>query len=383
MTTSSFFTLRMTTIRRQPNPTLKDSHFVRGLCRVVDLPTDIPISPLVASEFRWLDYAGQRDVKRALLNEEGTDNTFHLKYPPIEIVAGSADKSKTDDNLLNVRLDYPYQGIIDGGATYDLIQAIRAELVDRATMALADRPLQPYIPVEIITGLPDDADLIEEIIAARSTTLHIHPLDSLSRTAPWLLETLAPYQSVIATASSQDAPYDMRDVVYWLRLLLPSHVLPVQEGLHTLTKQGAVQQFLAAPEFFQRATSLIPGLLQLHDWLMLTPDLLGLGYRDGIPFVDGPTTKPFVLPFISRQSHYALSHHALMPALVALGAFVGEREGEYSWTLPPEQIAKIWQTRLAQEVVNFSRVTWKESNRLNLYSHWQLLLAYFRIAAHT
>jgi len=65
------------------------------MCAVTDLPADLPRDPNPRAQN--IDRGIWREIKKHLLNEEGTANTFHLKNKGITIIAERVEKRSDDE----------------------------------------------------------------------------------------------------------------------------------------------------------------------------------------------------------------------------------------------------------------------------------------------
>src|SRR3954467_84204 len=109
------FTLPVRFARRLPDPVFPNCERHIIMCAVTDLPLDLPRDPNPRAQN--IDRGIWREIKKHLLNEEGTANTFHLKNKGITIIAERVEKRSDDEYELVIG---PGQGIVDGAHTYDL-----------------------------------------------------------------------------------------------------------------------------------------------------------------------------------------------------------------------------------------------------------------------
>ena len=110
------FTFPVRFVRRIPDPVFPQCERHILMCAIGDLPNGIPTDPNPRKP--RIDRLIWREIKKHLLNEEGTPNTFHLKNKGITLIAQRV--IKIDDEKVELAFE-DGQGIVDGGHTYELL----------------------------------------------------------------------------------------------------------------------------------------------------------------------------------------------------------------------------------------------------------------------
>ena len=111
------FTIPARFIRRVPDPVFPHCERHVLIAAMKDLPPGLPTDPNPRKP--RVDRLIWREIKKHLLNEEGTPNTFHLKNKGITLIADRVNKIDEE----NVELVFDDgQGIVDGGHTYNSVR---------------------------------------------------------------------------------------------------------------------------------------------------------------------------------------------------------------------------------------------------------------------
>ncbi|HET6878821.1 MAG TPA: AIPR family protein [Pirellulales bacterium] len=395
--------------RRLPDPVLgKKSKAERHiwLCRVQDIPDGLPLegSNVRAQNINRRIY---RDVGKHLRNEEGTNNTFHLKNKGITILAHRV--VEIEKTVYEVVFKEPTQGIVDGGHTYKIIRENQAIAAAKA----AERMLDPddefsqFVKIEILTGL--DTALANEIARGLNTAVQVQEM-SLANHAnkfDWIKEELKdqPYRDKIAFREHDDGVTDIVDILRILELFNitlypnkgPSHPIRAYTG-----KENVLNSYISNQKPLMRLRPILKDVLVLHDTVSNeAPKLWNEGPKKGkagsLAFVEGPRkgkpfeegipskSRPFEFPFIGQFGDKRLFRGALFPMLGAFRWMVVEDEsGNVRWRTSFSEVLTLWRA-LAVKLMEATKETSDELGRKadavgKSANHWKNL--YNEVAFH-
>ena len=210
------FTIPARFVRRIPDPVFAHCERHVLVVAIQDLPSGLPTDPNPRKP--KVDRSIWRDIRKHLLNEDGTANTFHLKNKGITLIADRINKID-DDNVELVFADG--QGIVDGGHTYQLCEENRTEIEQLNAARNGEGDLiTPFLKLEILTGFP--SELWPEIAGGLNTAIQVQEMSlmELENQFAWIKDELsdAPYADQIAYREGETAPYDARDIAVLLDL---------------------------------------------------------------------------------------------------------------------------------------------------------------------
>lgn len=316
------FTLPVRFARRFPDPVIPRCERHVFFCAVEDVPAGLPKDPNPRAQ--KIDKGIWREIKKHLLNEEGTPNTFHLKNKGITLIAANVERRADDEYELVFELG---QGIVDGAHTYELITQALPE-ISEMNKGLGDEaaPMSQFVKLEVLTGV--SPDLGPEIAGGLNTAVQVQEMSlaDLRKEFTWIKEELAAqqYQDQIAFRENENAPYDARDIVVILDLF---NILdfPNDGAEHPIraytSKAQVLANYLKHRTNYERLRPLLKDILLLHD-------IIGMEARDKhnetggkggkLVFVETHNRSPYSFPFIGKQGKYRLVGGALFPIL---GAF--------------------------------------------------------------
>lgn len=102
------------------------------------------------------------------MNEEGTDNSFHLENKGITMLANQVSKVDGSDDQLEVFFEPDVHGIVDGGHTYDLITSAADDIRE---LQDGGSSLDPFVKFEILTGY--QPDIHAEVAGGLTTAIQV------------------------------------------------------------------------------------------------------------------------------------------------------------------------------------------------------------------
>jgi hypothetical protein len=367
------FAFKAHTPRRLPDPVLLGCTRHVFLCAVQDMPQGLPkgANPRTQDD---IDRGIYRDVKRSLLNEDCTPNTFHLKNKGITIIAEEVAK-RDDDETLIVSFSSVDQGIVDGAHTYELI--VRNQDAVSEVNTNSETPIRQFVKVEVLTGLSDG--LVVEIAGGLNTAVQVQrmSLAELGDKFDWIKEELkgSGYESYIAFRQNEPKEYDVRDIIRLLDLFnvyefpndgatYPTRAYTSKETVlkHYLDEKG---QFA---EHYKRLRPILKDVLVLYDTVSAEARTLhnkAGGRGGGLKFVEtSPKDKPFKFHFINEEREHRLVGGALLPMLGAFRAAVlrDPTDGTVTWNGGFERVLTLWR-EMGKELMQTTQETSEELGR--------------------
>ncbi len=314
------FTVPARFVRRIPDPVFPQWERHILLCAIGDLPDGLPMDPNPRKP--RVDLSIWREIKKHLLNEEGTPNTFHLKNKGITLIANRVNK--VDDE--NVELVFESgQGIVDGGHSYDLILKNRDEIEDRNSTNGDVPKISQFIKLEVLTGITPD--LWPEIAGGLNTAVQVQEMSlmELADKFAWIKDELKgePYLSQIAFQEGVTAPYDARDVVALLDLFNVSDFPNdgAEQPVRAYTSKAQVlENYSQKQSDYQKLRPILRDILILRDTIAFEArdKHTAAGGRGGkLAFVDARKRGVFEFVFTGEVSKFELMGGALFPMLAA------------------------------------------------------------------
>jgi hypothetical protein len=341
------------------------------MCAVDDVPEGLPKDPNPRAQ--RIDRGIWRDIRKHLLNEEGTENTFHLKNKGITLIAASVERQADDEYRLSFREG---EGIVDGAHTYELITSTRPELRELNDALDSDgTPITQFVKLEVLTGVAPD--LGPEIAGGLNTAVQVQKMSlaDLEQKFGWIKDELKdqPYAKEIAYRENEKARYDARDIVVLLELFNVVD-FPTDGTEHPLraysSKAQVLTNYLKNTNHYERLRPLLKDILELHD-------LIGLQARNKhnepggkkagkLVYVEGGSKKrsPFDFVFIGKQAKYRLVGGALFPMLAAFRWMVEEdpNTGVLQWRGGFRNVKALW-NEVGAELMRATQSTSDELGR--------------------
>jgi hypothetical protein len=363
------FVLPVRFARRLPDPVFPNCERHIMMCAVTDLPSDLPRDPNPRAQN--IDRGIWREIKKHLLNEEGTANTFHLKNKGITIIAERVEKRSDDEYELVIG---PGQGIVDGAHTYDLDIQSQAEIRELNKAKNGDEPpISQFVKLEILTGIP--SDLAPEIAGGLNTAVQVQQMSlaDLRGKFDWMKDELqnAPYRDEIAFRENENATYDARDIVVLLDLF-NIFDFPNDKGEHPvrayMSKAQVLANYLNNPGKYEKLRPILKDILELHDLISMEAadkhNETG-GKAGKLAFMESRSRSPYTFPFAGgRQGKYRLVGGALFPMLAAFRWMVqpNPKTGLAEWRGGSKAVKALWD-KVGGEMMRATQDTSNEVGR--------------------
>jgi len=281
---------------------------------VRDIPLDLPTDPNPRDVN--INRVVYKDVQKSLLNEEGQENTFHLKHKGITVLCDRIEKVADKPETYEI-VFAPGQGVVDGGHSYALIK-----------QALADDtlPASQYVKLEFLTHVPED--WIAEIAGGLNTSVQVQDmsLDNLEGMFDWLKDLLKdePYYDLIAWKENQKRPVDARELISMLycfnMLSFPNDGEKHPTEAYS-SKSAVLKHYERNIEQYQKLAPIVKDILALSDTISCTAvplynkDTRGKG--GALHFIETAGRKPFDFTFLGKSAEYRMMSSALLPMLAA------------------------------------------------------------------
>jgi hypothetical protein len=337
--------------RRIPDPLHEGSERHIFLCNVENLPAQLPKHPNPRAQN--IDRGIWSEIRKHLLNEEGTANTFHLKNKGITLVASGVRKVNDEKYVLSFG---DKDGILDGGHTYELIVASQPEIREYNGSTPED-PIQQFVKIEVLTGV--ERELLTELAGGLNTAIQVQKwsLENLKGRFEWIKDELAlePYFKQIAFKENEkDAMWDIRDIIVLLDLMNVG-LFPNEKGEHPVraysSKSTVLDYYVEHVGEYEALRPILKDVLKLFDIVRAEgPELHNeAGGKAGkLSFVES-RSSPYAFPFMSKgnkveQRKMRLVTAAAYPMLAAFRWCVelNPKTGKARWTIPFKDVLAVW-----------------------------------------
>jgi hypothetical protein len=318
------FTFSVRFVRRIPDPVFPECERHILLCALSDLPEGLPTDPNPRKP--RIDRLIWRDIKKHLLNEDGTPNTFHLKNKGITLIAQRVNKFG-DQKIEKIELQFEQgQGIVDGGHTYELVMQNRSEIEDRNSNGNDDfSKISQFIKLEVLTGIAPD--LSHEIAGGLNTAVQVQEMSlmELENEFDWIKDELRNerYADQIAYREGEPAPYDARDIIVLLDLfnVFDFRNDRSEHPVRAYTSKAQVlANYKAKQAQYKKLRPILKDILILHDTIAIEARDKhndGGGRGGNLAFVEDRKRGEFEFLFNGKESKYRLGGGALFPMLAA------------------------------------------------------------------
>lgn len=346
--------------RRVPDPVFGKSHGMQRhflFVDVRDVPAGLPYDP--NARVPDINRRVYKQVEQSLLNEDGTQFTFHLKHKGITLIASRVEQR--GDTEYAVTIDEG-QGIVDGGHTYELITRERDEAL----------PEGQFVKFEILTRVPPE--WIPEIAGGLNTSVQVQAmsLDNLAQRFAWIKDELEkePYFKKIAWRENEEGDFDARDIVSLLTCF-NLEIFPNTADDHPVVayekKSAALKLFETRPETYEKLRPLLKDILILHDTIRRDSKKYwndSGGKFGNLAFVETRARGEFEFPFTRKKDNARLMNGALYPMLAAFRWLVEEdpRSKAFRWRGGFEAVMKRWEAS-AEELMRMTYLVSQELGR--------------------
>ena len=330
-----------------------------------DVPQGLPKAPNPRAQ--KTDRGIYRDVRKSLLNEEGTPNTFHLKNKGMTLLAD--DVRDLGESTFELQFG-PDQGIVDGAHTYEIILEGQDRIAE-SREADNGSTIDQYVKIEVLTGVPED--LWVEIAGGLNTAVQVQDwsLANLKDQFDWIKDLLAsePYARKIAYRENEaDTAYDVRDIIVLLEMFNIFDYTNDGEEHPTKTynnKSDVLDRYLADPAKYIKLAPILKDILRLHDVISLTArekhNAVG-GKAGKLTFMEHKLRGTWSFVFIGKTGEYRLNRAALFPMLGAFRWMVTDTPTGVAWRGGFDQVLKIWDES-ASELMRATQATSEEYGR--------------------
>lgn len=217
-----------------------------------------------------------KDIRKHLLNDVGTPNTFHLKNKGITVVASKVVKRSDDRYTLTFEEG---DGILDGGHTFELIRSCQAEIATHNAENPED-PITQFVKLEVLSGI--DRTCLVEIAGGLNTAIQVQKmsLENLKGTFEWIQSELEkePYFDAIAFKENEpDTAFDVRDIIVLLDLF-NVHSFPNDGTEHPVraytSKSSVLDHYVEKSDEYESLRPILRDVLKLFDTIRFeSPDL--------------------------------------------------------------------------------------------------------------
>jgi len=287
-----------------------------------------------------------RDVRASLDAKQSVPGTFDLMNKGITVLAENVRLIDKEDKVVEITIDNESGGIVDGAHTARIIEEANEEGTTNADQ---------YVEVYIRTGISQE--IATDIARGLNTGMQVAPksIYNIDHVFDWLKKEIAekPYADLFSWKESDDAEYDVRDLIGLLEVLnifdFPNdcgkHPISAYEKwsipLDKFAKDYEDHKDSLADSKYYRLRKLLPGALSLYDYVRR--DFRDVHNRCGgsagkMNIVEQASVKKrlFEFPFSDPQlttSEYRLTKGATYPIVAAFRNFVkiSSKSGDAVW----------------------------------------------------
>jgi len=368
--------------RRMPDPVFKGSQRHIFIVNVLDVPVGLPKDPNPRAQNT--DRMVWREIRRHLLNREGTANTFHLKNKGITLLAADVKKVDGTDDEMEVSFDDTGHGIVDGGHTYDLV----VKALDDIRAVAEDDDYSQFVKFEILVGY--DSPIYAEVAGGLNTAIQVQEMSlaNLRGQFDWVKTALDGHPNadrIAYTENVKDAVMDVRELTA-LMYLFNIHAFPQGGDEHPVmaytSKSRVLDHYQRNTDDYKTLRDILPQILILRDTIAQEARELHntAGGRAGkLAFIESRERGEFEFPFIEKTDTYRLSKAALYPMLGAFRWMVVDDEdsGRLQWRGGFDEVLALWR-REGARLMRQTQTTSDENNRKvhaigRSPNHWQTL----------
>jgi len=298
-----------------------------------------------------------KEVRSSLDGDTADVGTFDLMNKGITILAQGVKLVDKEEGLFDLFIDDAEGGIVDGAHTAKIIWEANA---DKTT------PEDQYVEVYVRTGIA--TDMISEIARGLNTGIQVAPQSIYNKAGvfDWLKKTIAkqPYAKKISWNESDDADYDVRDLIGVLEVLnvfdFPNDVNSGKHPISAYEKWSIPLKKFAddydenqgnpkKSKYYKLRHLLIDGL-ELYD--LIRHDFREMRNEDGgragkMKIVEDASERrgKFEFPFAGiRGGQYRLTKGATFPILAAFRSYVmiNSKTGDAEWRGGFERVKGVW-----------------------------------------
>ena len=355
--------LRTKFSRRIPDPVFVGAERHIFMCSVHDVPAGLPKDPNPREQ--RVDRAIWKDIKRHLLNKEGSANTFHLKNKGITIIASKVRKRGDDE--LEVHFA-PGDGIVDGGHTYQLIVESLDEL---GALRAESGELDQFVKFEILTGV--DRPLATEIAGGLNTAIQVQraSLENLRGQFEWIKQELAGtgFAENIAFRENDPGQHDIREVISWLDCF-NIYAYPNDGDEHPVrayvSKASVLDAYCDNIDQYKRLRHVLRDILVFHD--VVSQEARDRHNERGgkganLAFVEKRKSGKYKFVFSGAEDKHKLSRAALLPMLAAFRWMLEvDADGDAQWKGSFEDVLALWR-RIGGDLMKATQRTSEGENR--------------------
>ncbi|MFZ2513266.1 MAG: AIPR family protein [Candidatus Saccharimonadales bacterium] len=291
-----------------------------------------------------------KSIARSLRDDP---QAFFYKNRGLTIIAKDIEFPKTKDNTVRIVFDNPeYNGLLDGGHTYTMIQKHLSGLSEAEKQGL-----DGYVRVEVIVGVRHEEDIVS-IVEARNTSMQVRlqstqelagyfdPIKQALKGMPYA-DKIA-YKEIELADDYKQKPIDVKDILGYL-VCIDAERYPAtgkEQPTKAYSSKASVVKMYDDPAYrkkLERYMPILTDVLNLHDKIYEDLPIVhnkALGGRFGkVKGISGDFNgKPLVhLEFNDANSKYIVPASFVYPILSAFRAIIDEKTGK--WEYDP---VKVW-----------------------------------------
>lgn len=374
--------------RRISHPVFKSINKYWLTVKANDFPSGIS-SAANAREPVGLNRMVYRDVRASLEGKEAIPGSFDLMNKGITILALNVRLVDKDEQIFEVTVDDKEGGIVDGAHTAKIIEKCNADGTTHSDQ---------YVEVFIRTGVEDD--LITDIARGLNTGMQVAPksIYNIDGVFDWLKTEVKgqPYENLISWRESDNADYDVRDLISVLELF-NIFDFPNDGGKHPISayEKWSIPLEKFAKDYeenhgrrlseskYHRLRPILRDALTLYDHIRhdFRESHNEAGGRAGKMNIveEAPKGRALNFPFAAlHPSGYRLTKGASYPMLAAFrNMVVVDSDGTASWQGGFKSVLRLWREsseELVEETYNATKEIGRMPDQLGKNrKHWDNL----------
>lgn len=259
-------------LRKVSHPVLPEVEKYWLSVRALDFPFGISTT-VNARDPVGMNRRVYRDVRASLEAKQALPGTFDLMNKGITILAQNVRLVDKEQRIVEVTVDNEHGGIVDGAHT--------AKIIEESNEDATTNPDQ-YVEVYIRTGIPQD--IATDIARGLNTGIQVaqQSIYNIDGVFDWLREDISKqtYKDLFSWKESDDAEYDVRDLIGLLEVLNIFDFPNDDNGKHPISAYEKwsipLDKFAAdykehktdlSKSNYYRLRGLLPGALCLYDYI--------------------------------------------------------------------------------------------------------------------
>ena len=277
---------------------------------------------------------------------ENDPDSFFFKNRGMTLIVSKVQYDQKSKNVALELADKEYEGLLDGGHTFSVIQKYLEE---------KDEPADAFVRVEVLEGFTDKDDIVS-IVEARNKSTQVQeqgiqellgtfqPIKAAVKGQPY--EGQIAYKEYELDEAGDKKTIDIKDILSYLLCFYTDEFGNSDHPTRAYTqKTGIVRQYAkdmgeGGNKKFEKFVSLLPDILKLRDTIneefrdMYSNSNRKFGSLPGIKD-QAKVRKPILLDFTGKEVNYRLPSAYIYPMLAAFRAAIKCNNRKCEWKSEP------------------------------------------------